>query len=217
MDLLQNKSYAFWERVYLVIDLTYRIQNYIEQKQLDKLRKAVECYRDVGFCKELLMKLPINMNSVHGCWGIIYSLFEQIESLCQDLGDKKEFFSKYKALHKDEEETYREWNLRFKEILDQSEYEKLAVAFVFEYYMDALKEKDLFLNIVKMALLLVLIMTYELIDYNTQGKLTKEQKILTISKISRAMEHSTLLDIVAENLIKSNEQIQFYVLAYLLY
>lgn len=215
-ELLQNKSYAFWERVYLVIDLTYKIQNHIEQKQLDKLRNAVECYRDIDFCNELLMKLPINMNSVRGCWGIIYSLFEQIECLCEDLKDKKEFFSKYKVLNKDEDETYRNWNLRFNEIADESEYEKLSVAFVFEYYMDALKGKDLFLNIVKMVLLLILIRTHELIDYNTQGKLTKEEKILTISKISRAMEHSTLLDTIAENLMKSNEQIKFYVLAYLL-
>ena len=68
-----------------------------------------------------------------------------------------------------------------------------------------------------MVLFLVLTRTCEVTHYNVHGKLLEKDKIAIVSKLSRVMEHSAMLDRYADELITKNELEQLYRLAYLLY
>ena len=124
---------------------------------------------------------------------------------------------KYIVLEETDEETYRRWSEHFKNVEIETEFENLAVEFIFEYYMDALKGKNLFLNVLKMVLFLVLARACEVTHYNVYEQLSEKDKIAIVSKLSRVMEHSAMLDLYADELIAKNELEQLYRLAYLLY
>ena len=216
-DILQNRSYAIWERVYLVLEMTYQIQKHIEEGDLANLRKDIECYKSANWCNEKVGNIHNAGGRVVGCWNVVYDIMERIEKTKNINAKRKAFLLKYKILEKTEENAYYEWLNRFKEIEEETEFENLAVEFVFEYYMDALQGKNLFSNVIKMVLLLVLIRAYEVLHYNAHGELTEDNKIELVSKISRVMEHTHLLKEMAEGLLESNKAEELYKMAYLLY
>lgn len=215
--ILQNRSFAIWERVYLVLQLSYQVQKHIEKGCLENLRKNIECYNDIAYCEMRLEEMRTTVGRMPGCWKLIYSMLEGIEKAEKLPIEAQQFLVKYIVLEETDEETYRHWSERFKNVEIETEFENLAVELIFEYYMDALKGKNLFLNVLKMVLFLVLARACEVTHYNVYEQLSEKDKIAIVSKLSRVMEHSAMLDLYADELIAKNELEQLYRLAYLLY
>ncbi len=212
-DILQDRRYSFWERLYLVLCLTYQIQEHRDAQSLSVLRRRIECYKDAAYRGEQIETL--RQQSGMMAWSFLYSLFAEIKGLIDQMPDVDFQLQDYKVIEKEDEEKYQSWNDNYKRIAKDTQYENLAVEFVFEYYMEALTGKSLFEGIMKMVLLLLVIRTSEVLEYHAQGELTQENQMLLISNISRFMEHSPILHMITERLIKANEREQLFQLAYL--
>ena len=216
-DILQKRTYTVWERVYLVLDITYQIQKHINEGNLVNLRKDIELYKAIDFCDEKVGKIRNAKGYISGYWAVIHDILNWLERIDNMSEESRTFFQRYICLEKTDEKTYCNWLKSFKEIEEETEFENLAVDFIFEYYMDTLKGKNLFTNVIKMVLLLVMIRSYEVLHYNVTGELAEEVKIEIISKLSRIMEHTQVLNKIVEELLKNNREEELYKLAYLLF
>lgn len=214
--ILQNRSFAIWERVYLALRLSYQVQTHIEEGCLESLRKNIEAYNNSTYCEMQLREMIEADGRLAGRWKLIYSMLKGIENATKLPREAQQFLVNYIVLDEMDEETYCYWSEQFKSVEIETEFENLAVEFIFEYYMDALNGSDLFKNVLKMALFLVLTRVFEVTHYNIQKEITEKDKIQIVSKLSRVMEHSEMLELYADELITKNELEQLYRLAYLL-
>lgn len=212
-DIMQDRKYPFWQRLFLTMQVTRQMQQYVEKREFTALRTQMESYKLAEYRKQSMLDMTENEDRDKVEWSFIYPLLEEIDRITAVLPERKIPVEAYKLIAKEDEGKYVKWNLSYGNITDETEYENLAVNFIFEYFMDALNGKNLFENIVKMVLLLITIKTYAMLEYNRQGDLKECEKIMLISGISRLMEHTHLLDIIAERLIKNNEAETLYKMA----
>jgi len=215
-DILQDKKIPFWQRVHMAMNLTGVIQSYIEEKKLQFLREQMDCVKTEEFRKRYIEVHGLQEKQKGNEWDVICALLKEIDNMSVSLGEKMAPLQKYKALETLGTETYDRWRVLYLPAENEVELENLAVAFVFEYYMDALKGKSLLTNMIKMVLLLLEIRTAEIVVYNEQESLTEDEKALIIAKICRCMENTELLDIVAKRMTENNSSEQLLELAYLL-
>lgn len=214
-DILQDRKLTFWQRVHMVMNLTGVIQSHIEEERLQFLREQIDCVKTEEFRNRYIEVHGLQEVQVGNAWEMIYSLLQEIDNMSVSLGEKRAPLQTYKTLEVSEE-TYGQCREKFLLSENEVELENLAVSFVFEYYMDALKGKSLMANMVKMTLLLLEIRTAEIVEYNKRGDLPEAEKVLIISKICRCMENTELLDIVARRMTDNNSSEQLLELAYLL-
>ena len=212
-DILQDRRFSFFVLLYLIMSLTYSIQRHIKARELTALRANTDCYRDVEYRRSQSEKL--RRQNMKGAWNVIYSLFEQIEQWTARIPQNRHQLIDYKIIGKQEEEKYQGWLENYRRIEKETEYENLAVEFVFEYYMEALAGKNLFTGIVKTALLLTMIRSSEIVEYNQRGSLEEEDKVLLISSVSRLIEHTSILDMIVDQMIQHNEMESLFQWAYL--
>lgn len=216
-DILQKRSYSIWERVYVMLEMTYQIQKHMDESNLQSLRKDIECYKSSAYCDAKIATIRDAIGSVEGCWSVVHDIvgwFGKIENISKE---QKDFLAKSNILNTIDGNTYYDWLKHFRGIEEDTEFENLAVEFIFEYYMEALQGESLFFNVTKMVLLLVAIRTFEVIHYNLESEFTIEKKIEIVSKLSRIMEHTQLLDEMVKELMTNNKLEELYKMAYLLY
>lgn len=130
IDILQDRKFPFWERIYLVMHLTYSIQKHIEMQRLTVLRGNIDCYRDMEYRRTQSERL--RQYSMNGTWKVIYSLFEQIEQWTAKIPQNRYQLIDYRIIKKQEEERYQSWLENYRKIEKEIEYENLAVEFIFE-------------------------------------------------------------------------------------
>lgn len=215
-DILQDRTFPFWHRVHMVMNLTGVIQSCIEEGKLQGLREEIACLKTEEFRKQYIKVHGLREMRADNAGQTIYALLKEIDNMSASLGEKRAPLQKYKALETMGTEGYKKWRENFLPVENEVELENLAVSFVFEYYMNALKGHSLMANIVKMVLLLLEIRIGEIVEYNKQDGLPEEEKVLIVSKICRCMENTELLDIVAKRMTENNSSEQLLELAYLL-
>ncbi|MDE5893154.1 MAG: flagellin lysine-N-methylase [Acetatifactor sp.] len=211
-DILQDRDLALWQRFQLVLIVTSVIQEHIEKNDLTSLRETIECFRDKEYRRRMYEEYQVNPLEGRESWRFIYSLFEHIFSDKNASAGQETFEDRFRSIGAEDERTYQEWNNEFKSMDLNIEYENLTVQFIFEYYMDALKGESLYINVVKMLVLLILIRTQEVIEYHLKRELSVEDKALIIANTSEMMEHSNMLETLAEEIVKRNEKEMLFVL-----
>lgn len=217
-NIFQNRSFDFWKRVYVVIELANTIQKHIESKELNSIREKIDVYKDDNYLSNVLSAL-LEKDIITGDRHVfVQSLFRQVIRILRQSLLSTDFLEQFTDdIEGLTNETYKMWLDEFRNIEVNTEFENLAVEFIFEYYMEALKGGSLLTNIIKMCLLLLAIRTCEIIIYHKKGELTENDKVLIVSKVSRAMEHTPMLDIIAKEMLKNNASDIYYQLAILLY
>lgn len=210
VSILQDRGLALWQRLQLLWIETSMVQEHIDKQDLAAIRGKIECLREEGFRRECFAGRQVNPLSGLQKWTFIYKLLETTTLKGRDLAEMKILREKYSSLTEDDEETYRMWNEEFRARDHDLEYENVAVQCVFEYYMDALRGKSLYINIVKLFIMLILIRTFEVIDQHMKGYLTIEDRSLVMAQVSRMVEHSSILDSVAGQIVNGNEREALY-------
>ena len=213
-EIIQDGQHPFWKRLYLVMQMALQIQQNIENGRVQEIREEIECYRAPEY-RQMQME-ALKQQSKAGNWKFIYELFSEMERLKNSSVMKHFDLVDYKMIDKSDEDRFRNWRECYRNVERESEDLNLALAYVFEDYMEALQGKNLFEAITKMALRLLIIKSSEILEYNSRGELPEEQKILLISNISRIMEHSAMLDVIIAGMMKNNEREALFQLAYFL-
>lgn len=217
-DIIQNRLIDFWKRVYVVIKLVNTMQTHIECNGISAVRGKLNCYRDEEYLADIIKDLSESNIVAYERGIFIKSLFNEVFMILRQNSLKTEFFEPFiNDINDMTNAKYETWVDEFRIIEIDTELENLAVEFVFEYFMEALKGNDLLLNITKMCLLLIMIRTCEILTYHKKGELLENDKVTIISKISRTMEHTPILDIIAREMLEKNTKEVFYQLALLLY
>lgn len=155
------------------------------------------------------MNRQTNPSGGIGKWKDIYGIFERTIS-CEGISaGLKVVLEKFRLIAPDDEQTYQLWNKEFKAMELDMEYENLATQFIFEYYMDALWGKSLYVNVVKMLVFLIMIKVLEMLEYHEKKELTIEDRVTVIVTVSRAVRHTELLELLAEHIVENNERMRF--------
>lgn len=207
-EILQDRELLLWQRFQLLLIETDIIQNHMEKQELSSLRESIECLRKREYRREIYAERQIDLREKTGKWKSLYTIFEALgtsNSACETAVPDS-----FRLIAKDDEQTYRMWNEEYRKLDLDIEYENLAVQCIFEYYMDALQGKPLYVNVVKMLLFLVLIRTLEVIAYHEKKELTVESRTLIIARVSRIMEHTQRLENIAADIVQNNAREQLF-------
>ena len=186
------------------------VQEHIEKQELAAIRGKIECLREEEYRRKRYADCEINPLSGLAKWTFVYRLMKTITLQGINLTEMKILREKYSSLTADDEETYSLWNEEFKAMDHDLEYENVAVQCIFEYYMDTLKGKSLYINVVKLFIMLILIQTFEVIDNHIKGRLTIEDRSLIVAQVSRVVEHSNILENAAKNIVDNNAREALY-------
>lgn len=217
-DIIQNRELSFEKRVYIAVELTNIIQKHIEEGHLDVLRKNIECYKEEEYLIQAAKGLVETDIVGYDKTTFIKSLFQKVFIITQTGVLRTDLYGQLMDDINDMTNLqYEAWNAEYRMIEVSTEAENMAVEFIFEYYMDALKGENLFANVIKMCLLLLMIRTCEIVMYHKNGELLEEDKVRIVSKISKTMEHTPILEMVAKDMLSNNPKEVFYQLALLLY
>ncbi|MCM1065281.1 MAG: flagellin lysine-N-methylase [Eubacterium sp.] len=207
-DILQDRDLQLWQRLQLVLVEANIVQEHIEKQDLQMIRESIECLREKEYRQKIYAGDRTNPFAGALKWNWIYSLFESLVS-CKGLhAGERNVLEKFRTIDPEDEQTYQMWNSEFKSLDLDIEYENIAVQCIFEYYMDALKGRSLYVNVTKMLVFLLLVRTLEVIGYHTKKELTVTDKTLIIAKISEVVEHSKILEVLAENIVNRNDQME---------
>ena len=192
LDILQIREFSLSQRFFLLFLLTDEIQSFVDKKEIVSMRTTVDKYRFHEYRQMILDKYYDLISFQQERWFFISSIFTYIDKRfsLNDV-DLRNYIEKCSLIPDKDEEKYRIWNEKFNQLDLDIEYENLAVQLVFECYMDALNGKSLYVNLIKLLLLLIMIRTQQLLSYNVDEKLSKEDRISIISKMSRSMAHSS--------------------------
>ena len=215
-QLLQNRQMSMWKRLQLVISLSIQLQEAFASRDWDTVYKISEQYKEISYCEEVLAQLHLGTQIPQGCLGLILSIFEILENSQGLEKQSEELLKKIHVFSKEDEEKYQMWSEAFSRSTQDMEWEHMAVQLIFEYYMDVLKGNSLLMNVVKMLLFLIFVRMLEMIEFQTKGEMVMEQKRELIAQVSRMMEHSKALDILASYLVEGNATEQLYQLLYCL-
>lgn len=207
MEILQERGGPLWKRLHMVLDVSGIVQQYIDECRLTQLREAIAVYKDAEWRKCQYIQMESEEYTISNLGIFLNELFHTVEVLGREMYVMKSFDRV--NLPSDETELCR-WMEDFRnEGRDETEYEKIATQLSFEYYMNALKGVSLDVHIIKILIYLVLLQTQEMYIMK-QGDLTKQDRIRLISKLSRVLEHSNVLDFIVENMLKANPRKNMY-------
>ena len=213
--ILQDRDLPLWQRFLLMFIEADIIQEHIERQDISTLRRKLECLREEEYRKRIFAGCQTNPPEVRK-WRFIYSLFETVNLQIRNLSEeKKKTLEKFQYIAPDDEQTYQMCNRKFKKLELDIEYENIAVQCVYEYFIDALNGKSLYINMMKMYVLLILIRTIEVLDYHMKGELTVGDRAAVIAKVSKIMEHSGRLEDLAENIVYNNDKTKIHQMAYI--
>lgn len=193
VDILQDKKLLLEEKYLLLLLMLEEMQVKIDQEQIDNISYIIKKYKNKNERITIVNRLKNIFSMEIDSWKIMQ------ENLFLLIKYKRESNEKITAYTKDAlsiltEKKYKEWKKKYKELQLQSEYEKIAIHIIIEYYMDALKGKSLFHVMIKLFLFHLYIEFFQLYIYNITGNLSKEDRIYIIVSISRMFEHSYFLE-----------------------
>lgn len=207
-EILQDRELLLWQRFQLLLIETDIIQNHIEKQELSSLRESIECLRKKEYRQEIYAEGQIDLLEETGKWRFLYTIFEALG--LGNLARETAVSDSFRLIAKEDEQTYRMWNEDFQQLDLDMEYENLALQCMFLYYMEALHGENLSVNVVKMLIFLVLVRTLEVIAYHEKKELTVESRTLIIASVSRIMEHTQRMKIMAADLVQNNAREQLF-------
>ena len=215
-QLLQNRQFSMWQRLQLVVTLSMELQTAFSASDFEKIYSISEQYKDVHYCKEVLQQQNISEVVPDGCLNLIISIFNLLEN-GQGLERKsQELLKNIHVFSQEDEQKYRMWSEDFAKQEQDVEWEHLAVQLTFEYYMDVLKGNSITVNVVKMLIFLIIARVLEVIEFQKNKRLILEQKRDLIAQVSRMLEHSKALELVATYIVDGNSTEQLFQLLYCL-
>ena len=215
VDILQNREYPLLDRYLLLLLLLEQMQVLIEQNKITEIRQTADRYRDQAYRKSIL----------DGCKNAFLFPINIYDCLCYFMEPAIDFFKVQntrsypcieKAISELNETMYQEWLDKYQELSLDIEFENLAVQFTFEYFMDALKGKSLYHNVLKLFLLQTYIKAQQVFIYGIKGSLSEEDRIAVISQTSRIFEHSKHLDFLVDKIMEDKSKMDFIKLLFCL-
>lgn len=215
-QLLQNRRLSMWQRLQLVVTLCMELQTSFSAGDLENIYSISEQYKDVQHCEEVMQQQNLSESVPDGCLKLILSIFNLLEN-GQGIDRKsQELLKKIHVFSQEDEQKYRMWSEAFAKQEKDVEWEHIAVQLIFEYYMDVLKGNSIIVNVVKMLLFLIIARVLEVIEFQKNKRLTLEQKRDLIAQVSRLLEHSKALELVATYIVEGNSTEQLFQLLYCL-
>ena len=90
------------------------------------------------------------------------------------------------------------------------EYSNISMLILFENWMKCLQGESLYAIVSKIILYLMILKTQERFSYNDKGELTELNRTLLISNLSKVLEHSQMVNILDELIVKNNGKTVYY-------
>lgn len=209
IEILQNDSLSIVHKLLIVLDMAEIIDTCREQNRIkdarDKLNKLL---RPDNLSKRLfeLDNLSVKMTN----YGDFISSCFSIIKLAADNPNTRIFKDLYHPNFKGNKH-FEHIKMEYEDFINNTiEYSNISMLILFENWMKCLQGESLYAIVSKIILYLMILKTQEIFSYNDKGELTELNRTLLISNLSKVLEHSQMVNILDELIVKNNGKTVYY-------
>lgn len=207
VNVLQNRTLSLKHRLLVVLDIANIIDTNIDKGQ--EIRKRIENYLKPDTLVKRIFEIENSITKITNYGDFVNSCFDIIKSTRD--ANINSIFGRIERPSITSNDEYVAYKKKYDtEVRDNTEYEHIAVQLLFEEWMKTINGNSLYVVAVRIILYLLLLMSQEMYFYNEQGSINDDNKSLLISRLSRVLEHSSMVDILTNLLIEKNGKESVY-------
>lgn len=211
VDIMQMEDIPFWKRLYICINISDKIQQQIDNDEINKIKNIIGAFQCEEYIKDILKSLDevrvntsLKLAQYIGIINNIMKLKLSNQKFVAFLIETANFISNH-AGNKFEEEFYKiseEFDIFYK---DNKAFENYIVYYLFHYYMVAYDEGNIHKYIVVMIEAYSIMKLFALVRWFNNGfQLSDEDLIDILYSYSREIEHGNNTMSELFNHIKEN-------------